>query len=145
MENNLRSIVNVTLADGAYMPERAHFNDAGADLRTPAEADLPAHGSVVIDTGVGMQIPDGWYGKLESKSGLNVRSEIVTPGGVIDAGFRGTIVVRLHNDSDKTYHFNAGDKITQIVIIPCLLCDFRKVDALDQAERGKSGFGSTGR
>lgn len=145
MENNLRSTVNVKLTDWAYMPERAHYNDAGSDLRTPVSFTLKAHESYVIDTGVAMQIPDGWYGKLESKSGLNVRSEVVTPGGVIDSGFRGTIVVRLHNQGNTDYKFAKGDKITQIVIQPCLLCDFQKVDALDPAERGTNGYGSSGR
>lgn len=145
MENNLRSFINVTLKPGAYMPERAHFNDAGADLRTPEPFTLKAHESYVFDTGVGMQIPDGWFGKLESKSGLNVKAEIVCPGGVIDSGFRGTIVVRLYNQSDEDYEFKKGEKACQIVILPCLLCDFKQVDELDPAERGDSGYGSTGR
>lgn len=145
MENNLRSFVNVTLADWAYMPERAHYNDAGADLRTPEAFVLKAHSSHVWDTGVGMQIPDGWFGKLESKSGLSVKSEIVCPGGVIDSGFRGTIKVRMKNDSDTDYAFEKGEKVVQIVILPCLLCDFRQVGKLDPAERGASGYGSTGR
>lgn len=145
MENNLRSTVNVTVEDGAFMPDRAHRNDAGADIRTPVPFTLKAHGSYIVNTGVGIQIPDGWFGKLESKSGLNVKASVVCPGGVIDAGFRGTIVVRLENHSSIDYHFKAGEKIVQLVILPCLLCDFKRVDRLDDAERGDSGFGSTGK
>lgn len=145
MENNLRSMINVRLDEWAYMPTRAHYNDAGADLRTPIAFTLKAHESRVIDTGVAMQIPDGWFGKLESKSGLNIKSEIVTPGGVIDSDFRGTIIARLHNQGDTDYKFAKGDKITQIVIQPCLLCDFKQVEELDPAERGTDGYGSSGR
>lgn len=145
MENNLRSLINVRLADWAYMPERAHYNDAGADLRTPIAFTLKAHDSAVIDTGVAMQIPDGYFGKMESKSGLNIKHGIVTTGGVIDSGFRGTIIVRLFNESDTDYQFAKGDKITQIVIQPCLLSDFHQVSELDPAERGTNGYGSSGR
>lgn len=136
--------MNVKVYEGGYMPERAHDMDAGADLRTPVETVLSAGGECIIDTQIAMEIPEGYFGKLESKSGLHIKHGIVCPGGVIDSGYTGTIVVRLENHSDTDYTFAAGDKICQIIIQPCHLCSFEEVDNLEETERGEDGFGSTG-
>lgn len=102
--------INVKLDEGAYMPERAHDADAGADLRTWYAFTLPAHGSYTVHTGVHMELPPNTAGMIKSKSGLNVKHDIITTG-VNDEGFTGEIYVRLHNLSDKPYEFRAGDKI----------------------------------
>ena len=132
---------------GGYPLERAHFDDAGIDIRTPVCFTLRPGESIVIDTKVAVQIPIGYFGKLESKSGLNVNHSIITTGGVVDSGFRGTIKVRLYNFGDEFYEFDVGDKITQLVLVPVLLADLEKVDELDASESGRdmSGWGSTGR
>lgn len=137
--------MKVRLSEGAYMPERAHAVDAGADIRTPISFCIQAGSEAVIDTLVAMEIPEGYFGKLESKSGLHVKHGIVCPGGIIDSGFTGTIVVRLENHSTEDYTFDVGDKICQIIIQPCYLCSFEEVDQLEDTERGASGFGSTGK
>ena len=137
--------MRVVLDEGAFIPERAYSTDAGMDLRTPVEVTIPAHGSATIDTGVHMAIEPGWFGKLESKSGLNVKHDIVSLGGVIDSNFVGSIRVKLYNMSDMDYHFERGDKIVQIIIQPCGLCAVEVVDSLEDTERGSNGFGSTGR
>lgn len=93
--------MKVVIDPGCYMPERAHEDDAGLDLRTPHDVVVPSFGSAVIDTGVHMQIPVGMVGMLKSKSGLNVKSGI-TSEGVIDAGYTGSIVAKLYNHSGKT-------------------------------------------
>jgi dUTP pyrophosphatase len=101
--------------------------------------------SATIDTGVACSIPIGYFGKLESKSGLNVKHSVVSLGGTIDAGYRGNIVVKLYNFGSEPYHFERGDKIVQMVLIPCLCADIDIVDELDESERGTGGFGSTGK
>lgn len=133
------------LDDGAYAPERAHNDDAGLDLRTPERVVLRRGDSVSIDTGVHVEIPHGWFGKLESKSGLNVKNEIVSLGGVIDAGYTGSIVVKLYNFGNKDHVFEAGDKIVQMVVLPCFTGRLEQVDALSDSDRGDNGFGSSGR
>lgn len=135
----------VKIDDGAYMPEQGHKGDAGYDLRTPNEVVVPARGSALIDTGVHIEIPFGWYGLLESKSGLNVKNSVVSLGGTIDYGYTGSIVAKLYNLSDEDYHFSAGDKVVQIVFMPCADVKFELTDALGDTERGENGFGSTGR
>lgn len=140
--------LNVKLDKGAYLPERAYKRDAGFDLRIPKTGAqkyiLPGNKSLTIDTGVHVQIPEGYVGFLKSKSGLNVKQGI-TSEGVIDSGYTGSIVVKLYNNSKNTKEFECGDKITQLVIIPVANIDNLKVVyELQNTERGSKGFGSSG-
>lgn len=136
--------LKIKLDPGAFLPLRAHPTDAGLDLRSPIDIYLPGRGSVVIDTGVHVQIPHGYFGALKSKSGLNVKHGIVSEG-VIDEGYSGSIVTKLYNHSDMGYMIKRGDKISQLVIIPCVYPEPEEVDELEGGERGTDGFGSTGR
>lgn len=136
--------MKIKLDKGAFMPVRAHDTDAGADLRSPIGAVVPAKGSFVIDTGVHIQLPHGYVGMLKSKSGLNVKYDI-TSEGVIDEGYTGPIKVKLYNNSYSPYFIDRGDKITQLVIVPCEYVSFELVEGLDDSERGGNGFGSTGK
>ena len=137
--------MKVVLDEGAYMPEKAHGADAGYDLRTPKRVVLRRHDCVCIDTGVHMEIPKGWYGKLESKSGLNVKHSVVSLGGVIDSGYTGTIVAKLYNFGDEDHVFEAGDKIVQIVFMQCGNFSLTQFDKLEETDRGDNGFGSSGK
>jgi dUTP pyrophosphatase len=139
-----RNSIRIVLDDGAFPPIRAHETDAGLDLRTPCGFTIPARGSVTIDTGVHVELPRGTTGFLKSKSGLNVKHGIVSEG-VIDVGYTGRIRVKLYNHSDDPHIFLAGDKITQLVIIPCYTPELILVSDLEKTERGNGGFGSTGR
>lgn len=136
--------MNIILDNGAFKPEFAHKTDAGADLRSPIDAVVPARGSVVIDTGVHAEIPEGYVGILKSKSGLNVKHDL-TGTGTIDCGYSGSIRVKLYNHGDTDYQIFRGDKIIQMVIIPCVYCEFTQVEKFAETERGDGGFGSTGR
>lgn len=136
--------MKIKLDKGAFVPERAHSTDAGADLRSPIDTIVPARGSRVIDTGVHIQLPHGFVGMLKSKSGLNIKHGI-TSDGVIDEGYTGPIKVKLYNHSDVHRAIERGDKITQLVILPCEYVKFDLVDYLDDSERGGDGFGSTGK
>lgn len=136
--------MKIMLDDGAYMPTRAHSMDAGLDLYSPVDVLLMSQASAVIDTGVHVELPPGSVGFLKSKSGLNVRHGILGEG-VIDAGYTGSIRVKLYNHSGDTYKIRRGDKITQLVILPVILPELEQVDSLEDTERGCGGFGSTGR
>lgn len=136
--------MNIILDKGAFMPEFAHKTDAGADLRSPIDAVVPARGSVVIDTGVHAEIPEGYVGILKSKSGLNVKHNL-TGTGTIDCGYSGSIRVKLYNHGDTDYQIFRGDKIIQMVILPCVYCEFTQVEKFAETERGDGGFGSTER
>ena len=137
--------MNVKLDNGAVMPTRAHDTDAGLDLYCRETKMLWAGKSVVFDTGVHVELPHGYFGKIESKSGLNTKHGIVSLGGVIDEGYTGSIVVKLYNCGSESYRFQKGDKIAQMIIQPYLAPALELVDFLEETERGNDGFGSTGR
>ena len=136
--------MKVVLDTGACVPTRAHAADAGLDIKTPVSFTLESGKSIVIDTGVHIQLPPGTVGMLKSKSGLNTKYGIVCEG-VIDEGYTGSIRARLCNTGPDTVKFNAGDKITQLVILPVIRPVIEIVDSLEETERGNCGFGSTGR
>ena len=136
--------MRIVVDEGAFAPVRAHADDAGLDLRTPHSFCILHGMSAVVDTGVHIEIPKGYYGKLESKSGLHVNHDIVCLGGVIDESYRGSIKVKLYNFGED-YTFKEGDKIVQMILIPYIAPELEFVDRLDDTERGSSGFGSSGR
>lgn len=136
--------MEIMLDTSAYMPSRAHGTDAGLDLRTPVAVTVPAHESVAVDTGVHVALPHGCAGLLVSKSGLNVKKDI-TGTGLIDEGYTGSIVVKLYNNGGEDYEVKAGDKVTQLVVIPVVREPLEQVAEFNRTERGDNGFGSTGR
>ena len=129
-----------------FEPTRAHKTDAGLDLYCIDNKVIPARGSEVFRTGVHIELPKNTYGKLESKSGLNVAHDIVCCGGTIDEGYAGEIIVKLYNLGDKPYFICRGDKMCQLIVQPCLYEEVELVDEIDtNTPRGTKGFGSTGR
>lgn len=139
--------LKVVLDEGAYMPEKAHEEDAGFDLRTPIDITIKGGNHAFIDTGVHIEIPEFFAGMLKSKSGLNCKHNIVSEG-VIDTGYTGSIGVKLYNHGREDYHFKRGDKVTQLVFVAIGTMkndDLHVVKHLDETERGDGGFGSTGK
>lgn len=136
--------MKIMLDEGAKV-SRAHPYDAGLDLYARETQIVPAKESAVFDTGVHIELPLCTTGFLKSRSGLNVRHGIVSDGGVIDAGYTGSIRVKIYNHSGYDYTVHAGDRIAQLVILKCELPELEFVDSLDDTDRGDNGFGSTGR
>ena len=160
--------MKIKLDERAFLPTRAHDTDAGLDLYAMEDKVVPAGGSAVFDTGVHIQLPMtslvhsveyanqrgltlkvtnyefSTAGFLKSKSGLMVNNDI-TSDGLIDRGYTGSIRVKLFNHGTENYLVHRGDKISQLVIVPVLTPTLEVVDKLDETERGKNGFGSTGR
>ena len=136
--------MRIKLDSGAYKPTRAHSTDAGLDLYSPVRTIVAPLGSVIIDTGVHVELPPGTVGLIKSKSGLNVKYGI-TSEGVIDVGYTGSIAVKLYNHSGMDYTVRRGDKISQLVVVKIDTPELLLVDKLADTERGNGGFGSTGR
>lgn len=128
----------------ATKPTRAHTYDAGLDLYAIEDGYIRCNQSRTFDTGVHVEVPEGYVGFIKSKSGLMVNHGIVTDG-TIDAHYTGSIKVCLFNHGGSKYEVKAGDKIAQLVILPCLLPELEVVDSLEDTDRGDNGFGSTGR
>ncbi len=130
--------LNVILDEGAVMPTRAHRDDAWLDVCLPTTIKtlyIRPNEGVDIDTGLHVQIPRGCLGLLKNKSGLNVRHGIVSEG-VIDAGYTGSVHVKLYNHGYEWYKFCGGDKIGQLVVVPRYTPEPVLVDAFPATERG---------
>lgn len=136
--------MKIKLDAGAIMPTRAHSTDAGLDLYAREKQVIFPRESAIFDTGVHVELPEGTAGFVMSKSGLNVKHGL-TSEGVVDVGYTGSIVVKLYNNSGEVYRVDAGDKISQLVIVPILTPELELVDELEVKGRGNNGFGSTGK
>ena len=134
--------MNIYVEKGAYVPERAHKTDAGLDVKSCENRLIKARRGALLRTGLHVQLPHGTAGLLVSESGLNVKRGI-TSTGLIDEGYTGEIMVKLYNHSDYDYFVNAGDKISQLVVIPVLYEDIQIIDA--DTDRGNNGIGSSGK
>lgn len=136
--------VKVQLDDKAYTPERSFKQDAGADLRTPYGFTLWPGEYKAIDTGVHVEIPEGYMVDVRSKSGL-MRDYGIFTDSTIDSGYSGSMKVFLFNFSRGCVTFEAGDKIAQIVFTKIDTPEFIQVEKITGGDRGDNGFGSTGR
>ena len=137
--------MKIILDEGAKMPTRAHADDAGLDLYSRENRVIFPHSSATFDTGVHVEIPRGYVGMIKSKSGLNVKYGL-TSEGVLDCGYTGSIRVKLYNHSSEAYTVAAGDKISQLLVMPIIAPELELVnDFGTETERGDNGFGSTGR
>ena len=135
--------MKIMLDEFGTMPTRAHEHDAGLDLYAAETAYISPHNWVAVSTGVHAEIPKGFVGLLTSKSGLMSKHGI-TCRGTIDAGYTGTIKAVLFNHSDRVFKVEAGQKVTQLVILPIITPELELVEELAKTDRGAGGFGSTG-
>ena len=132
------------LTPEAKVPTYAHATDAGMYMYAAAAVTIPAHERVLVSTGIAMAIPEGYVGLIWDKSGIATKRGVTTLAGVVDAGYRGEVQIALYNTTEETVTFAAGEKVAQMVIQPVLQPELIEVDELEQSERGKGGFGSTG-
>ena len=139
-------------------PHRAHPTDAGVDLTadcvmhgkdryTDWEVDIIQPGyDRVYGTGVKVAVPEGHVGLLFARSSLGVkrRLDVANGTGVIDADYRGEVMVCLRNTGTRAARINRGERVAQIVIVPVNLTEWYEVEHLDTTLRGEGGYGSTG-
>lgn len=142
-QNEKTETLKVKLDNGAFVPVRAHEDDAGLDLISPVDVSIWTKGRETICTGVHVQIQKGYVGMITAKSGLMRDHGIITTG-TIDAGYTGPIGVVLFNTGDKIFRVKRGMKIAQLVIKRIITPKVEVVDELEETERGNGGFGSTG-
>lgn len=132
----------------AKLPAYGSADAAGADLYavTDGPVTIAPGETVLIHTGLALAIPRGYVGLVYARSGLATKQGLAPANkvGVIDADYRGELMVSLYNQSRDTRTVETGDRIAQLVIAPYLTADFRAVEDLDDTARGAGGFGSTG-
>ena len=134
---------HVGSSQAAGMDLRAYFGDRASDLFRV----IPPGDSLMIETGVAVEIPEGWVGIVVPRSSLGKRRlMIANTTGVIDSDYRGTIKMNLVNYGDERQPIDNFERLCQLVIVPHYNPnDIEIVDELGDTERGESGFGSSGR
>lgn len=135
------------VAQEGFLPNYAQPGDAGADLRSRIAVSVPAHGRVLVPTGVSIALPDGYVGLVHPRSGLAHKHGItvLNAPGTVDAGYRGEIAVNLYNSTDDDFAIEIGDRIAQLVIQQVERAHFIEVERLPESDRGEGGHGSTGK
>lgn len=136
------------LDERATLPTYGSQFAAGADLYAVADEDIviaPGQ-TVLIHTGLAAEIPVGYAGLVYARSGLASKKGLAPANkvGVIDADYRGEIMVALHNHSAAAATVSHGERVAQLVIAPFLTAEFCEADELTDTVRGEGGFGSTG-
>jgi dUTP pyrophosphatase len=131
--------------EGAKLPEYAHEHDAGMDFFALEEVRVGPGEIARIRSGVAIEIPEGFVGLCWDKSGLAMKNGIKVLAGVIDAGFRGELVMGVINLGKEEYVFEKGHKVLQMLIQPVEILDIIEVEELSDTSRGEDGFGSTGK
>jgi dUTP pyrophosphatase len=143
---NMDLIFVKRLCREALVPRRATSGSAGFDLYISQRVVLKAGEISIIPLGICIQFPKGYFGKIESRSGLASRGLFVV-GGVIDCDYTGELKAVIINYSRNDYEFNIGDAVAQLIVQPyCftpMIVDMLELDAF-KSERGDGGFGSTG-
>jgi dUTP pyrophosphatase len=133
------------LLDTARVPEYAHPGDAGMDLFAAEAVTLAPGERVGIRSGLAFELPEGYVGLIWDKSGLSFKHGLHTYSGVLDAGYRGELVIGIRNLSEEPYAFAVGDKVAQMLIQKVERPTIEEADTLTDSSRGTGGFGSTGK
>ncbi len=132
----------------AKLPTYGSADAAGADIYalTDGPVTVAPGDTVLIHTGLAFAIPRGYVGLVHARSGLATKQGLAPANkvGVIDADYRGELMVALHNHGKESRTVECGDRIAQMVITPYLTAQFEPAEDLDDTARGEGGFGSTG-
>lgn len=131
---------------GIELPRYAKPGDAGFDLRSTMDVEIAPQGTVMVGTGIAVEIPDGHVGLVFPRSGLASHSgvNLVNNVGVVDSGYRGEVMLPLYNAGHDTVAVARGVRCAQMVVVPFVACEIVEVDELGETDRGQGGFGSTG-
>ena len=134
--------------ENAIIPTYGTEYSAGADLYALLESkiEIKPHETVFVHTGISVEIPEGYCGLVFARSSMGAKRGLAPANkvGVIDADYRGEIMVTLHNHSEITSTVEPGERIAQLAIVPFLKAEFDVTDELSDTVRGAGGFGSTG-
>lgn len=136
------------LNENAIIPTYGTEYSAGFDLYSVSneEITINPHETVFIKTGLAMEIPIGYGGFIFARSGLSTKKGLAPANkvGVIDADYRGEIMVPLYNQTDESKTIDAHERIAQMAIMPFITANFIETSELSETKRGNNGFGSTG-
>jgi len=133
------------LSELAIVPSRKSTMAAGYDLYSAYNYVLKPNRRVLVKTDIGLEIPEGYYGRIASRSGISLKYGVEVGAGVVDSDYRGNIGIILYNHGDKEFNISRGDRVAQIIITKICSLKLVKTDNLKLTLRNGSGFGSTGK
>ncbi|CAD6192445.1 unnamed protein product [Caenorhabditis auriculariae] len=133
----------VKVDKNAKVPKYGTAEAAGADLSSNEDCVIPAKGKRRVATGIRVEIPKGYYGRIAPRSGLALKNFIDVGAGVLDSDYRGEISVLLYNFDDKDFEIKVGDRICQMVMEKFAQSKFVEVEELSETERGDCGYGTS--
>ena len=132
----------------ASIPTYGSSYAAGCDLSACIDQaiSIPPHTTIKVPTGLAIELPKNTVGLIYARSGMATKRHLAPANkvGVIDADYRGEIIVALHNHSEEAQTIEVGERIAQLVVAPFYHVEFEEVDKLSETVRGEGGFGSTG-
>lgn len=144
-KNKTSHIKLIKIHPDAQTPYRQHSTDAGADLHSVENTEIPPLGRRLIKTGLVLEIPVGFYGRIAPRSGLAVKKGVDVLAGVVDSSYRGEICVVLYNtDPYESLVINKGDRVAQLIIERHYNFLFEETDNISDTNRSINGFGSSG-
>ncbi len=131
----------------AITPTYGTKESAGMDMYSVADVDITPGEMVMVPTGICMEIPSGYFGAVYPRSGIATKRglRLANCVGVIDADYRGEVMIPLYNDSAVVQHVSAGERVAQMVIQSFAHAELVAVESLSETARGAGGFGHTGR
>lgn len=131
----------------AIAPERQSVGSAGYDLYACKDTRVHMDHCTEVEIGISIQIPRGWVGFIKPRSGLAFKHGVDTMAGVIDSDYRGEIKCLLTSHEYEAYpvYIKAGERVAQLIVVPCYMQEIEVVDELPYSRRGTDGFGSTGK
>ena len=132
------------LHQDAKVPIYKKTQAAGFDIYSTEEVLLKANSTTKVPTGIALEIPHGFYLRIEDRSGMAAKG-IHKIGGIVDSDYRGEVFVVLHNTTDQDYQIEKHDRIAQGILTPISQADFHETSRLSETQRGAGGFGSTGK
>lgn len=133
--------------EDAKLPNRANEGDAGMDLYSIEEKVIHAGKSALIRTGIEMELPKGTEAQVRPRSGLALKHSItvLNSPGTIDEGYRGEVRVILINHGKEDFTVEKHMRIAQMIIAPVLQVEIEQTENLTESDRGRGGFGSSGK
>ena len=133
------------LEEDAKLPDQPYEGDAGFDLYANETVTFEPGDKATIKTGIAIAVPMGYVGLIWDKSGVGIKKGHKVLGGVVDAGYRGEIMIGMINLSRESHTFEKGDKVAQMLIQKVEQPKIIEVEELDETERGEKAFGSSGK
>jgi len=144
MSNKIPELKVYKAYPDATLPSRGTPGSAGLDLVAYKKTTISTNTTDLVDTGLHVEIPEGYVGIVKIRSGFATKFNVTENAGVIDSDYRGPLKVAIANVSSDPLKILKGDRIAQLLVIPCWMGNIKEITELSETSRGESGFGSTG-